>query len=198
MKPEEGKEGIMEWQAVGTLELCIPKVHPVRELAVATAQENLMIDVGVMPFETSTSLHSIHVRSLSLQAMFNSTSRYSTRNTYCNLAEVDHRSDDHIFGPHMGILVPRFRMANYIVLGDVVSHSRRRSEEASKFRRSLELRTSGSIQFRPVCILSALSCTQSTRYVRSRLRRSRLCSSDSPSTRPTYVFNPSSTAIRQA
>lgn len=58
--------------------------------------------------------------------------------------------------------------------------------------------TSGSIHWRPVCILRERSCTQSTRYVRSRLRRSRCCNGVSFSYRREYRFKPSSIAIRQA
>jgi hypothetical protein len=81
MQSEETKEGIMECLSAScprvracasgqmtahtALKFRIPEVHPRREFAIATSQQDLMIDVRIITLHTSF-LHSIYVSSFSL------------------------------------------------------------------------------------------------------------------------------------
>ena len=71
----------------------------------------------------STLLHTVHIRRLSLVIKHktdqsqNKTSK--TVLTYGNLTKVDLGSYNHVFWAHRRVLVPRFRVANQIILDSI-------------------------------------------------------------------------------
>jgi hypothetical protein len=171
--------------------LVLPGVHPVSQFAITVAKNHLIVYIVVMDVRRRLARIE-HICCLGLERPEHG-SRAKNDGTHGNAAQLHEGCYDDILWADgiAALFMPCHRVSNEIILN-------RPSINLRALQGSVKP-TSGNIHCRPVCMLRLRSCTNKTRYVLSRLRRSRIWYSVSwAGGWATYRFKPSSTAMRQA